>query len=143
MQAREMYEDIPGLKSPWTVAKVSLDVSRQQIVVYVEHPVRTKFCYPECTESLPCYECISGRQWRHLDSFQCQICLHARIPRVNCPEHWVKQVRVPRAEKGSRFTILLKRFAIQVLLTDRARKTLPALLFQGYSPPTSPRELYR
>jgi hypothetical protein len=46
--------------------------------------------------------------------------VHASIPRVDCPEHGVKQVRVPWAEKGSRFTILFKRFTIQLLLATQA-----------------------
>ena len=128
MQDRELYQEILGLKSPWTVSKVSLDVSRQQVDVYVEHPAGTKFCCPECTESLPCYDHTSERQWRHLDSCQFQTHLHARIPRVNCPEHGVKTVRVPWAEKGSRFTILFERFAIEVLLATQTVKGAMGIL---------------
>lgn len=128
MQDRELYQEILGLKSPWTVSKVSLDVSRQQVDVYVEHPAGTKFCCPECTESLPCYDHTSERQWRHLDSCQFQTHLHARIPRVNCPEHGVKTVRVPWAEKGSRFTILFVRFAIEVLLATQTVKGAMSIL---------------
>ena len=128
MQDRELYQEILGLKSPWTVSKVSLDVSRQQVDVYVEHPAGTKFCCPECTESLPCYDHTSERQWRQLDSCQFQTHLHARIPRVNCPEHGVKTVRVPWAEKGSRFTILFERFAIEVLLATQTVKGAMSIL---------------
>jgi len=42
--------------------------------------------------------------------------LHARIPRVECPTHGVKQVSVPWAAPRSRFTLLFERFAIDVLL---------------------------
>lgn len=128
MQDRELYQEILGLKSPWTVSKVSLDVSRQQVDVYVEHPAGTKFCCPECTELLPCYDHTSERLWRHLDSCQFQTYLHARIPRVNCPEHGVKTVRVPWAEKGSRFTILFERFAIEVLLATQTVKGAMSIL---------------
>lgn len=41
--------------------------------------------------------------------------LHARIPRVACGEHGVVQVTMPWAEPRSRFTLLLERFAIDVL----------------------------
>ncbi len=47
---------------------------------------------------------------------QLQTLLHARIPRVNCSEHGVRQVRVPWAEPKSRFTLLFERFAIDVML---------------------------
>ncbi len=42
--------------------------------------------------------------------------LHARIPRVACPEHGVLQVEVPWAEARSRFTLLMERWVIDVLL---------------------------
>lgn len=42
--------------------------------------------------------------------------LHASPPRVNCPEHGVKQVNLPWAEAKSRFTILFESLAITVLL---------------------------
>ena len=45
--------------------------------------------------------------------------LHAAVPRVKCPEHGVKQVSVPWSEKGSRFTLLFERFAIDVLLATQ------------------------
>jgi len=39
---------------------------------------------------------------RHQDG----IYLHARVPRVKCPEHGVHQVPVPWAREGSKFTLL-------------------------------------
>ena len=92
---------------------------QQQVDVFVEHPSRTRFCCPECSETLPCYDHTSQRRWRHLDSCQFKTMLHASIPRVNCPQHGVKQVQVRWAAKGSRFTILFERFAIQVLLATQ------------------------
>ncbi|MFN5434492.1 MAG: transposase family protein [Planctomyces sp.] len=119
MQDRELYQEIPGLKSPWSVSQVTLDLEQQQVDVFVEHPSGTKFCCPECSETLPCNDHTSERQWWHLDSCQFKTLLLARIPRVNCPHHGVKQVQVPWAAKGSRFTILFERFAIQVLLATQ------------------------
>ena len=55
-------------------------------------------------------------QWRHLDTCQFQTHLHAEIPRVPCPTHGVKQVRVPWAEPRSRFTGLLERLIIDLIL---------------------------
>lgn len=128
MQDRELYQQILGLKSPWSVSKVALDVLQQQVDVFVEHPSGTKFCCPECSKQLPCYDHTQERQWRHLDSCQFKTILHASIPRVDCPEHGVKQVQVPWAEKGSRFTSLFERFAIQVLLATQNVKGAMSIL---------------
>ena len=42
--------------------------------------------------------------------------LHAVLPRVACPEHGIRRVRVPWASSGSRFTVAFERHAIDVLL---------------------------
>ena len=46
----------------------------------------------------------------------CPTWLHAHLPRVACPEHGIRRVRVPWALPGSRFTIAFERHAIDVLL---------------------------
>lgn len=128
MQDRELYQQILGLKEPWTVSQVSLSLQQQQVDVFVEHPAGTKFCCPDCDQSLACYDHTPERQWRHLDSCQFKTILHASLPRVECPTHGVKQVNVPWAEKGSRFTILFERFAIEVLLATQNVKGAMGLL---------------
>ncbi len=115
MEDKELYQHILGLKSPWSVLDVKLDMPSQQIDIHVGHPSGTKFCCPECEASLPCYDHAPERQWRHLDSCQLKTILHASVPRVNCPEHGVKQAKVPWAEKSSRFTLMFERFAIDLL----------------------------
>lgn len=128
MQDRELYEKILVLESPWSVSRVELDAPRERIVVWVDHPTETKFGCPECDRELACYDHSEERQWRHLDSCQYQTILCARPPRVKCPEHGVKQADVPWAERGSRFTLLFERLAIDVLLATQTVKGAMSLL---------------
>ncbi|EMF91007.1 hypothetical protein LEP1GSC005_4047 [Leptospira santarosai str. ST188] len=41
--------------------------------------------------------------------------IYARIPRVQCKEHGVKNANVPWSEPYSRFTLLFVKFAIDVI----------------------------
>lgn len=132
MQDKELYQYILGLDSPWSVAAVTLNTEEQQIDVRVEHPAGTKFCCPECGKSLGCYDHARERQWRHLDSCQFKTILHAAVPRVQCPEHGVKHVRVPWAEKNSRFTILFERLAIDILLATQTVTGAMSILRIGW-----------
>ena len=116
MQDHELYFYLLGLKSPWAVEKVSLDIKKRRVDVWVEHPSGETWQCPKCEKVQPIYDHAEERTWRHLDSCQCQTHLHARIPRVNCPAHGVRQVTVPWAEGNSRFTLLFERMAINVLL---------------------------
>ena len=64
MQDKEFYQQILGLQSPWFVADVKLDTENQQVDIHVEHPQGTKFCCPECKQSLallrPMHQHASG-----------------------------------------------------------------------------------
>ena len=51
-----------------------------------------------------------------MDTCQLKTYLHARIPRVECPEHGVRQAVVPWAEPHSRFTMLMERLIIDVAM---------------------------
>ncbi len=95
MEDRDLYQQILGLESPWTVREVQLDTEREQIDVFVAHATGTKFCCPVCDKALSIYDHSDERSWRHLDSCQYKTVLHASIPRVKCPEHGVKQANVP------------------------------------------------
>jgi transposase len=128
VQDKELYQHLLGLSSPWSVGKVELDTEAQEIVVAVEHPRGTKFCCPDCQLDLPCYDHTEERRWRHLDSCQFKTMLSARIPRVNCPEHGVRNVSVPWATKNSRFTMLFERLAIDVLRATQTVKGAMTIL---------------
>ena len=56
------------------------------------------------------------KTWRHLDFFQHQAFLHARTPRITCPECGVKQVAVPWARHGSGFTLLFEALAMTLAM---------------------------
>ena len=115
MQDTALYQYVLGLKSPWAVSRVEVNVTRQCVDVWAEHSEDAVWVCPRCTKTLPLYDHAAERTWRHLDSCQFQTHLHARIPRVECGEHGVVQVAVPWAEPRSRFTLLFERFAIDVL----------------------------
>jgi transposase len=83
--------------------------------VWAEHPRRTRFACPECERELAVYDHSEKRVWRHLDNCGFLTYLHAAPPRVDCPEHGVRQVRLRWAEPHSRFTVLFERLAIDVL----------------------------
>lgn len=114
MEDRELYQAILGLSEPWTVDRVELKEADQAVEVWVRERDGTGFACPDCGERSPIYD-RSERRWRHLDTCQFTTILCARVPRVECPEHGVKTVRVPWAEPGSRFTLLFERLAISWL----------------------------
>ena len=115
MRDVELYRQLLGLEPPWTVTRVELNVKDQRVDVWADHGPGSRWPCPECGQELAVYDHSQERSWRHLDSCQFMTYLNARPPRVRCPEHGVRQVRLPWAEPSARFTVLFERFAIDVL----------------------------
>lgn len=115
MRDTELYRHLLGLVSPWEVERVELSTTDGRVDVWVAHPKRTRFACPDCERELGVYDHSEERSWRHLDSCAFLTFLHASPPRVSCPEHGVRQARLPWAEPHSRFTLLFERLAIDVL----------------------------
>ena len=69
----------------------------------------SKFPAPGADHQLLCavHDTVEKR-WRHLDFFQYETELVARVPRVKTPEGKVVQVEVPWARPGSGFTLLFE-----------------------------------
>jgi transposase len=82
-----------------------------EVHVWVALPPKQLWACPDCLEHAPIHD-HRERVWRHLDTFQYRTMLHARVPRLHCPTHGIRQLRVPWAEDNSRFTALFEALAI-------------------------------
>jgi transposase len=114
VQDTKLFETILGIAAPWHITRVTLDTTGERVDLWVEHG-DTRWTCPECQQGLPGHDHADERVWRHLDTCQYQTFLHARVPRVACPTHGVRQVRVPWAAPRSRFTLLMERLIIDLI----------------------------
>jgi len=127
MDSIELYRQLLGVTTPWSVERVEMDVPHLRVDVYLEHASGARFMCPECGVELSVYDHTDERTWRHLDSCHFQTLLHARPPRVQCPAHGVRQARLPWAEPGGRFTNLFEALAIDVLLATDVKNAATIL----------------
>lgn len=111
MSETSLYETILGLDPPWAVVSVALEPDEGRVRVQVESDQRRWPC-PVCKKLCPQHD-TRHRSWRHLDTCQYQTIVCASVPRVRCREHGVKQIPVPWAERGSRFTALFEVLVIR------------------------------
>lgn len=115
MKDTELYRHLLGITPPWTVERVDVDAKAQRIDVQLSHRDGVRWACPECGMACGLHDHADSRSWRHLDSCHFLTYVHARVPRVKCPDHGVRQARVPWAEPNSRFTLLFEALAIAVL----------------------------
>ena len=114
MRGNELYTRILGIKSPWRVSDVDLNVSENRVTVRVESKADTGHRCPACGTVSLGYD-SRLRRWRHLDPCQLKIIPEAEVPRVKCKEHGVVTVSVPWAEPGSGFTAMFEALVIDWL----------------------------
>lgn len=114
MRDKDLYAQILGIKSPWQVSSVELDVTEGEVTVEVSQEAGRRVCCPTCGKESPGYD-SRRRRWRHLDTCQYKTILVADVPRVKCEEHGVVTVSVPWAEPGSGFTLLFEALVIDWL----------------------------
>jgi transposase len=116
MKDTELYRRLLGIEKPWSIDRVELNMAEERVDIWLTHERSLKWPCPDCGAELLVRDHVEERTWRHLDTCQVRTFIRARIPRVDCEEHGVRQVLVPWAEPLSRFTLMMERFAIDVLL---------------------------
>lgn len=116
MRDVDVFTKLLALPRPWLVESVTLSSAEEVIDVALRHRSKARFRCPECAAVLPLYDHVPLRRWRHLDHGSYLTWLHARIPRVACLVHGVRQVLLPWALPGARFSRAFERHAIAVLL---------------------------
>jgi transposase len=112
MSSKELFSVALGLEEPWFVKDISFDSDKRRLDIILDFKKGSKFNCPECGAENCTIHDTKERTWRHLDFFQHQAYLTARVPRVTCTKCGVKQISVPWARKNTGFTQL---FEIMIL----------------------------
>jgi transposase len=116
MRDIDVFMKLLALPRPWRIDAVKFDSKAQTIALFLCHRSNARFRCPECGVVLPLYDHVPLRRWRHLDHGSWLTWLQARVPRVGCLLHGIRQVAVPWALPGGRCTVAFEKHAIDTLL---------------------------
>lgn len=107
MKDKELFQKAIGM-DPWVVVSYEFSPDKGRLDLELDFPPGSTFVCPECnTEGCKVYD-TEKKSWRHLNFFQYEAYLHARVPRIRCRKCGVKLVQVPWARPGSGFTLLFE-----------------------------------
>ena len=112
MRDTDLFQLALGLQSPWTVTRSEFAVEDGRLDLYVDFPRGSRFACAECGREGCAVHDTKDETWRHLDFFQHGTLLHARVPRVSCPNCGVRKVATPWARAGSGFTLLFEAYVL-------------------------------
>lgn len=109
MQTEALFGMALGIVPPWEVTEITFSKESNRLDITIDFQRGATFVCPVCGAPASAYD-TTEKTWRHLNFFQYEAYLHARVPRVNCPHEGcgVKQVQVPWARAGSGFTLLFE-----------------------------------
>jgi len=107
MSTEELFSLPLGLVPPWLVDHVTFTVEEKRLDLHINFPKGSRFACPVRGEECSVHD-TRDHTWRHMDFFQHEAYLHARLPRAKCPEHVVHQIPVPWAREGSHFILLFE-----------------------------------
>lgn len=112
MQAQDLlpFQVAFGLGDPWQVTSVELDAEAKRLDLRVDFAKGAPFLCAECERAGCAVKGIEEKPWRHLDLFQHQAYLTARVLRVECPAHKVHLVAVPWARPRWGLTLCSRRW---------------------------------
>ena len=127
-ELQKHYALLLGIGSPWEVKTVDLNLEGKKVEIELGWQWGAAAKCPECGRECSIHDCAPERTWRHLDTMQFMTLIRARTPRADCPEHGVKTMQVAWAAPQGRFTLLVERFAVEVLLASASVSQACALL---------------
>jgi transposase len=115
MDELALFSQALGLARPWQVVDIKFSKEEGRLDLKIDFIKGAKFLCPSCEgpQESEVHDTLD-RTWRHLNFFQYETYLHARVPRIRCGKCGVKQVDVPWARPGSGFTLLFEMLVLQL-----------------------------
>jgi len=120
MNTNKLFEMALGIDSPWFIEKIEFNDTSRQLNIFIDFKKGSKFFY-QSSESdnggnFKVHD-TKQKKWRHLNFFQHECFLQARVPRIKLPNGKVRLIRTPWEGKTKGFTLLFESLLLQLLIS--------------------------
>ena len=115
MLGRKLFERALGIESPWYIKSIEFDEDEQRLDIKIDFKRGSKFKYSEgdIEGMFKAYD-TKEKTWRHLNFFQHECYLHARVPRIKTDNGKVRMIKAPWEGKSKGFTLLFEALVLQL-----------------------------
>lgn len=129
MTEQELMQMALQLGDGWEVYDCTFDLDSKSLHIYARTTKGSLFPCPECDHPSGVYDHGKERIWRHMNFFQYEAFIHARLPRVSCPncKGSAKTIRPNWCRERSGFSIYFEAF-IMLLMKAMPVKTVANLV---------------
>ncbi len=104
-----------GVSSPWCVTASRFDAQTKRLDIELDFARGSRFACPQCGAAHCPVHDTDTSSWRHLNFFQHEAYLHARVPRIRCEHCGVRKISVPWARPDSGFTLLFEAYLMAMV----------------------------
>ena len=129
MNSKEIFAMALGDLGPWQLTKIRFetgDSGTKTLYIDLDFPPGSEFL--DASGEMCKAHDTAMRTWRHLNFFEHQCYLHARVPRVKNKSGNVKTVAVPWASKNSGFTLLFEAYVMALIECEAPVSSIAGLV---------------
>jgi len=117
MLTKELFEVALNVVEPWFIKDVKFDVEKKRLDIHIDFHKGSEFYYESKEDNIrgkfKAYD-TQEKEWRHLNFFEHECYLHARVPRVEITEGKPRLIRPPWAGLNNGFTMLFEALVLQL-----------------------------
>ena len=110
MKDTELIQTALMLTPPWQVVECQFDINQERLNIHLDFLKGSQFSCPACDQADCAVHDTKEKSWRHLNFFQHETYMSARVPRIKCINCGVRLIDVPWARAGSEFTLLFEAY---------------------------------
>jgi transposase len=115
---KQLFQMALNVTEPWYVKDIAFDVESKRLDIHIDFKRGSTFDFFDKKESkkhtgLKAYD-THQKRWKHLNFFEHECYLHARVPRVKLENGKVKQIETPWEGLSNGFTLLFEAFLVQL-----------------------------
>jgi transposase len=112
---QEIFSKALGIEKPWFVTEVNFDASAKRLDIKIDFIRGSQFSFEKegVIGQYKAYDTIE-KQWRHLNFFEHECYLKARVPRIKTPDNEIHLVLPAWSGLQNGFTLLFEALILQL-----------------------------
>lgn len=108
MKDFELFQLALGLQSPWFISSSSFNAAQKRLDIRIDFESGSTFSCPVCGHEGMKVNDATEKTWRHLNFFQDEAYLTARVPRISCTYCGIVTLKsLPWTGKESGFSLVI------------------------------------
>jgi transposase len=117
MFTQQLFELALNIQDPWYVKDIQFSVENKRLDIHLDFRKGAVFHYESADENIKgdfkVYDTVD-KQWRHLNFFEHECYLHARVPRLDITDSVKRLIDPPWSGVSNGFTMLFETLVLQL-----------------------------